>query len=239
MAKWAWMGIQARFNARKPKVPEEGRNDWLRLDEIKALLDAAAQSPFAERDFALMLTMVLPGLRPSETAGLLVGDVEFVLERVRIHHWTKRDEDYVSLPDNLAEALYLQHPVRASQSSVYVFLTDDNRPFTSESLREHVKALSRAAGLSRAVTPNQFRHSSATLFYFSGASLVDIQQLLRHKHLKTSRVYTHGIDHRQPLLLHNRAPERVLASWLRGTMSVVPNPSSDGSTRGVNSQDLS
>ena len=56
--------------------------------------------------------------------------------------------------------------------------------------REVVAALGRRAGIERTVTPHQFRHGLASELSEAGRSLDEIQKLLGHAHVATTRRYT-------------------------------------------------
>jgi len=56
--------------------------------------------------------------------------------------------------------------------------------------REVVEALGRRAGIDRVVTPHQFRHGLATELSESGRSLDEIQMILGHTQVETTRRYT-------------------------------------------------
>ena len=57
--------------------------------------------------------------------------------------------------------------------------------------REIVAALARRAGIDRVVTPHQFRHGLGSELVNAGRSLDEIQMLLGHAHVDTTRRYAH------------------------------------------------
>lgn len=86
-------------------------------------------------------------------------------------------------------------------------------PRTGEVRRHHlhpsgpqkaVKAAAQSAGIRRRVTCHVFRHSFATHLLESGYDIRTVQELLGHKNLKTTMIYTHvlnrgGLAVRSPL----------------------------------------
>jgi integrase len=90
-------------------------------------------------------------------------------------------------------------------------------PRTGEVRRHHlhpsgpqkaVKAAARSAGIRKRVTCHVFRHSFATHLLESGYDIRTVQELLGHKHLKTTMIYTHVLN-RGGLAVHSPLDESM------------------------------
>jgi integrase/recombinase XerD len=75
-------------------------------------------------------------------------------------------------------------------------LLDENVRLTARSVQNIVKKYVRQANLPVAATPHTLRHSMATDLLQRGADLRSVQELLGHKNIATTQIYTHVTDAR-------------------------------------------
>lgn len=61
----------------------------------------------------------------------------------------------------------------------------------ASSVQKAVKQAAQKAGIAKHVTPHTFRHSFATHLLEAGYDICTIQELLGHKDVKTTMIYTH------------------------------------------------
>lgn len=165
---------------------------FLSEPETDRLLGTTAQSKhFAARDKALFELMYSSGLRRSEVTGLKIQDVDFFNGLVKVLG-KGRKERLVPVTQTALQALqdYLacrQNP----QPQEALFLNKNGTPLTGDGLAYIFKNTAIASHLARRVTPHSLRHTFATHLLNHGCDLRSLQEMLGHKSLSTTQVYTH------------------------------------------------
>jgi integrase/recombinase XerC len=151
------------------------------------------------RNYALALLMLDAGLRVGEACLLLTTDLVLLGHSVQTltlpAFITKSHRSReVPLSQRLQHAidtlnkLYWSRP--AVHDSVYAFPSrDPARPITRRQVQRIIKRAAMLA-IGRPVHPHVLRHTFATLLMRKTNARV-VQQLLGHKHLSTTQIYTH------------------------------------------------
>ncbi len=165
---------------------------FLSVPETDRLLDTAAQSKhFAARNTALFELMYSSGLRRSEVTNLKIKDVDFFNGLVKVFG-KGRKERLVPVTHVALEALKIYLACRRNpQPGESLFLNKNGKPLTGDGLAYIFKNTAIASHLARRVTPHSLRHSFATHLLGNGCDLRSLQEMLGHKSLSTTQVYTH------------------------------------------------
>lgn len=165
---------------------------FLSLTETYRLLDTAAHSKhFAARDKALFELMYSSGLRRSEVTGLRIKDVDYFNGLVKVFGKGAK-ERLVPVTDEALNALKIYLAQRKNpQPDDALFLNKNGKPLTGDGLAYIFKNTAIRSHLARKVTPHSLRHSFATHLLNNGCDLRSLQEMLGHKSLAATQVYTH------------------------------------------------
>jgi integrase/recombinase XerC len=189
-----------KINPAKPlRNPRKARSlpHFLSADDLAKLFDAPpADLPMGLRDRAILETMYSAGLRVSEVVGLEDGDLDFESGVARVRGKGRR-ERISPVGSYAAKALRRWLPVRRLHASVAkgpespVFVNKFGRRLTTRSVARMLEKYLKITGLDNRTTPHSLRHSFATHLLDRGADIRSVQELLGHKSLVTTQIYTH------------------------------------------------
>lgn len=200
---------------RNPR-PDRKLPHFLSTDEVGRLLQAPpATTPPGLRDRAILETMYSTGLRVSEAVGMNGGDLDLAEGLVRIRGKGRR-ERLAPIGSFAAKAIQRWLKVRnagvppsggpksgrpANRTSIRppeggtptvpLFTNKFGNRLTTRSVHRMLLKHLKLAGLDLRTTPHTLRHSFATHLLDRGADIRSVQELLGHKSLVTTQIYTH------------------------------------------------
>lgn len=96
----------------------------------------------------------------------------------------------------LREYLKLRHDVEKPLFTNLRQSGSDSKRLTPRSIQSMIKRCAMLAGVSKKVTPHTLRHTYATDLLDAGADLRSVQELLGHKNVATTQIYTHVTNKR-------------------------------------------
>lgn len=192
-------GITDSNPAKALRTPRVGRKlpHFLTAEQAARLLEApAANDPMGLRDRAILETIYSAGLRVAELVALNVADWDREANILRVMG-KGRKERIAAVGRHAARALVRWLEVRVPSPNAgpddqdALFLNRFGERLTTRSVGRMLHKHLKATGLSRITTPHTLRHSFATHLLDGGADLRAVQELLGHKSLTTTQIYTH------------------------------------------------
>ena len=189
-----------KTNPAKPlRNPRKGRTlpHFLSAEDIGRLLQSPSSGkPQGMRDRAILETMYSAGLRVSEVVGLRDGDLDFAAGVVRVRGKGRRERlspigSYALTALRRWLRVRKLHAREPAGAEAPVFVNRFGHRLTTRSVARMLEKYLRITGLDRRTTPHSLRHSFATHLLDRGADIRSVQELLGHKSLVTTQIYTH------------------------------------------------
>lgn len=189
-----------------PKLTEKDKKiKFLKIEQIEKLLATPDTSnPAGLRDRAILEILFSTGMRVSELVSLNInqfdknsliknkftdqelsipgkgGSIRTIYFSNRALKWLSA---YIKTRDDLYTPLFINYnPIKNE---------NDEHRLTTRSVERLVKKYNMMAGLPVDTTPHTLRHSYATDLLEQGADLRSVQELLGHKNIVTTQIYTH------------------------------------------------
>lgn len=170
---------------------------YLTVDEIFRLLDSITINTVLElRNRAIFETIYSTGIRISELTGLNVYDVDCSQSLIKVLGKGNKErivpigKKAVAAINAYRKRLHEKKDLEINNNSP-LFLNYKYGRLTSRSISRILEKLVAQCALLTPVSPHTLRHTFATHMLDAGADLRVVQELLGHKSLSTTQVYTH------------------------------------------------
>ncbi len=172
-------------HVRRPRVGDESPTLGLDLAEARRFLEAAETA--GSRDHALVCLLLLNGLRVSEVCTAHVTDLSSerghrVLAVIR----KGGRRDLVPLAPRTLAAVE-EH--LGKRTDGLLVLANDGGPLNRFQATRAIRRLSRAADITKHISPHSLRHTAVTLALDAGVPLRDVQDMAGHADPRTTRRY--------------------------------------------------
>lgn len=192
-------GITTANPAKALRTPRAGRKlpHFLTTEQVAQLLEAPpANEPMGLRDRAILETLYSSGLRVAELVGLDLSSWDRSANILRVYGKGKK-ERIAPVGSYAVRALERWLAVRSPDPNGLpdetnaLFLNRFGRRLTTRSIGRMIDKYLKLTGLDTITSPHTLRHSFATHLLDGGADLRSVQELLGHKSLTTTQIYTH------------------------------------------------
>ncbi|RYX86141.1 tyrosine recombinase [bacterium] len=205
-ALWKWLEREGRAQSNPaaavltPKLPKQ-LPEVLDAREIELLLEAPnLRTPFGKRDRALLEWLYSSGARVSETGSLDLEHIDWKKGEARIVRGKGQKDRQVMIGAPALAALksyvedwrseLLKRAALSSGQQRAVWLNSRGERLSEHAIYILIRDYAREAGIQKIVSPHTLRHSFATHLLEGGADLRVVQELLGHRSLAATQIYT-------------------------------------------------
>ena len=145
------------------------------------------------RNLLLLEILFDTGLRVSEAVNIKIKDIDFKNHSIRVLGKGSKERivyfgDYAS--NYLEEYLSLREGIKSSDDE-YLFWNKNHQKLTRRGAEYLINNIAKKALLKQKITPHTLRHTFATEMLNNGCDIRSVQELLGHKSLSTTGIYTH------------------------------------------------
>lgn len=181
-----------------PRMEQQLPKAVLTASEVETVLNQTeSHTEMGVRDRAILETLYSTGMRRGELIALKVTDLDSSRGTILIRQGKGKKDRMVPIGERavawIEKYLWEVRPdlVRMSgRDDGTMFLTRNGESLTMSLVSRMVKGYIDAAQLGKTGGCHLFRHTCATLMLENGADIRYIQQLLGHKELTTTEIYT-------------------------------------------------
>lgn len=176
-----------------PKQPQKQIN-YLNLDESKRLLQNIVGRN-KKRDLAILTLFLNCGLRLSELCNIKTNDIR---DDILVVKGKGDKERTIYLNEICLKVVKDYQEERKEIENKYLFLSERKNQICKREVQYIVQKNISSTGLdTNKYTTHKLRHTAATLLYkYSNVDIRTIQQILGHKNISTTTIYTH-VDNEQ------------------------------------------
>lgn len=174
--------------------PEKKLPHFLTTREIGKLLQAPPlDDSMALRDRAILEVLYSAGLRVSELVAINDSDLDLDQGLVHVRGKGKRERlaPLGSFAIKAVKRWMKQRTVAQVPGPTPLFVNRFGKRITTRSIGRMLEKYLLLTGLDRRTSPHTLRHSFATHLLDAGADIRSVQELLGHKSLVTTQIYTH------------------------------------------------
>ena len=191
--------LKAPVTVMEPLTPEE-------IEKVTSGIDK--KSPFGARNYAIIATLLDTGMRASEAAGITLSNLNLTDGYIKVMGKGSKERvvpigKYVRriLSDYIDEA----RPEPAISEVSNLFLTNDGKPITVNTLKLIFSRLAKSSGVKR-LHAHLCRHTFAINYLLNGGDIFSLREILGHTTLEMVNHYLHFTSSQITIQHHKYSP---------------------------------
>jgi len=182
--------VSIRYPKREKLLPK-----YVPYNELESMLEVSKLGFFGERNNLIIELMYSTGVRVSELVNIKLCDIDFDSKRIRIMGKGSYERfvfygDYASLVlDKYISNLRCK--LLDGRIEEFLFLNKNGGKITTRGIAKIIDSIINQTSIKIKVSPHTLRHTFATHLLDNGCDLRSVQDMLGHKSINSTEVYTH------------------------------------------------
>lgn len=169
--------------------------EFINYEDIEKLINTAESSKYKYRDKLILEFLYDTGIRVSELVNIKLNDINMEEREIKVFGKGSY-ERLVYYGDYGEEALknYLLNErckLLNTKNSDYLFINKNGDRISDRGIRLIINTTMKKSGINKHVSPHTLRHTFASHLLSDGCDIRSVQELLGHKSLSTTEIYTH------------------------------------------------
>ena len=191
--------INPTINLITPKIDKK-LPYFLYLQEVNKLIEAPLKNTiFGIRDRAILELLYGTGIRVGELVNLNIRNIDLYEKTIIVFGKGSKERilplgnpSIRAIQEYLTSRNLFEKKIFVNKNDLEaLFLNRLGGRLTTRSIRRIIIKYMKMASLNKKISPHVLRHSFATHLLEGGADLRSVQELLGHKSLSTTQIYTH------------------------------------------------
>lgn len=179
------------------KYPKKEKNlpKFIQYNELEELLKKSKEGPYGLRNNLIIELLYDSGIRVSELVNIKLSDIDFDNKRIKIHGKGSYQR-YAFYGDECERLINeyintLRRQLLDNKSSEMLILNKNGVKITPRGIAKIIDSILKSTSIKLKISPHTLRHTFATHLLDNGCDIRSVQEMLGHKSINSTEVYTH------------------------------------------------
>lgn len=173
---------------------------FIQYNELEELLKVSKEGKLGDRNNLIIELLYDTGVRVSELVNIKISDIDFDNKKIRIMGKGSYERfaffgenGYIALKKYM-DGLRIQ--LLDNKSSDFLILNKDGGKITPRGVAKIIDSMIKNTSIKLKISPHTLRHTFATHLLDNGCDIRSVQEMLGHKNINSTQVYTHVTSER-------------------------------------------
>lgn len=173
---------------------------FIQYNEMEELLNVSKNGKFGDRNNLIIELLYDTGVRVSELVNIKISDIDFDNKKIRIMGKGSYERfAFYGENGDIALKKYidgLRIQLLDNKNSDFLILNKDGGKITPRGVAKIIDSLIKNTSIKLKISPHTLRHTFATHLLDNGCDIRSVQEMLGHKNINSTQVYTHVTSER-------------------------------------------